>query len=237
MLRNHHAKKKIRQETIWSKPTVPFDGATIDVAQRLIGALLVRKLPDDESDGGTEIVARIVETEAYLPMVDPSCHAYRGPTKRNASIFGRAGTAYVYFIYGNHFCLNVVTERAGIGAAVLIRAAEPLTGVEAMRKRRPGVSDARLASGPGNLCKAMSIDRRDDGTDLASSNLRIALPDRYPRQINAGPRIGLSVAQDWPLRFFDPDSDSISANRRGTAVQSPQDCAHHLVDGHARSML
>src|SRR5438132_3406911 len=129
MLRNHHAKRRVRQGTEWSNQPFDFLGPTIEVARRLVGAMLVREVPQPEPDAGTIIVARIVETEAYLPLVDPSCHAYRGPTRRNASAFGRAGTAYVYFIYGNHFCLNVATERPGIGAAVLIRAAEPIRGI------------------------------------------------------------------------------------------------------------
>jgi DNA-3-methyladenine glycosylase len=219
MLRNHHSKRKVRQETGWSNAPFAFYGPTIDVARRLVGALLIRNIPAGEPDAGEQIVARIVETEAYLPLVDPSCHAYRGPTRRNVSAFGRPGSAYVYFIYGNHFCLNVVTERPGIGAAVLIRAAEPLHGIDAMRRRRPGVRDARLASGPGNLCRAMSIGRADDGVDLSTGDLRVASPSRRRGLIVAGPRIGLSVARDWPLRFFDPSSDSVSGNKNGRAVR------------------
>jgi len=181
--------------------------------------MIIRQITAGEPDAGTRLVARIVETEAYLPLVDPSCHAYRGPTKRNASVFGRPGTAYVYFIYGNHFCLNVTTERPGIGAAVLIRAAEPLEGIEAMRRRRPGVADSRLASGPGNLCRAMSIDRADDGVDLSSGDLPIEPAQQGSGRLLVGPRIGLSVAASWPLRFFDPDSKSVSASRVGRELE------------------
>jgi len=231
VLRNHHAKRDGRQD-----PTreVPFDfsGATISVARRLVGALLIReRLAGDERSG--KIVVRIVETEAYLPLVDPSCHAYRGPTKRNASVFGRPGTSYVYFIYGNHFCLNVTTERPGIGAAVLIRAAEPVIGTEMMRARRPGVDDARLASGPGNLCRALAIDRSLDGVDLASGDLRI-INGRAPVRVFEGSRIGLGVAADWPLRFFDADSPSVSAHRRGRRARG---VSRVNVDGRSRRML
>jgi len=231
VLRNHHAKSDGRQD-----PTreVPFDfsGATISVARRLVGALLIReRLAGDERSG--KIVVRIVETEAYLPLVDPSCHAYRGPTKRNASAFGRPGTSYVYFIYGNHFCLNVTTERPGIGAAVLIRAAEPISGVETMRARRPGVDDARLASGPGNLCRALAIDRSLDGVDLADGELRI-VRGTEPKRLFEGPRIGLAVARDWPMRFFDADSQAISAHRRGRPARDVS-CVN--VDGRSRRML
>ena len=218
MLRNHHAKLGGRQDpALEPMPTqmVPFDftGSTIDVARRLVGAFLIRE-PNQDENVATKIVVRIVETEAYLPLVDPSCHAYRGPTKRNASVFGRPGSSYVYFIYGNHFCLNVATEPPGIGAAVLIRAAEPISGIEAMRARRPHIEDARLASGPGNLCRALAIDRSLDGIDLANGRIQI-VDGKPPMRLFEGPRIGLAVAREWPLRFFDADSSSVSAHRRG----------------------
>ena len=232
MLSNHHGNRDSRQETDRSNRPFDFEGPTIDVARRLVGATLIRSL----SDGGQtiEMVARIVETEAYLPLVDPSCHAYRGPTRRNASVFGRRGTAYVYFIYGNHYCLNVVTERAGIGAAVLIRAAEPLEGLETMRRRRPGVADAKLASGPGNLCRALSIDRAQDGVDLSNGELRIVSGKGRPAATAVSGRIGLSVAQRWPLRFFDPSSQSVSGNKKGRIEAG---CAEHLVDVRVRSVV
>lgn len=231
MLRNHHAKHDGRQDPARE---VPFDfhGPTISVARRLVGALLIRD-PHSGDERSSKIVVRIVETEAYLPLVDPSCHAYRGPTKRNASAFGRPGTSYVYFIYGNHFCLNVTTERPGIGAAVLIRAAEPVSGIETMRVRRPGVDDVRLASGPGNLCRALAIDRSLDGVDLADGELRIAKGTK-PKRLFEGPRIGLAVAREWPLRFFDADSKAISAHRRGRAAR---DVSRVIVDGRSRRML
>ena len=234
MLRNHHRWTDARQETNASNHPFDFDGPTVEVAQKLVGALLIRTIPQHHPDAGARLVLRIVETEAYLPLVDPSCHAYRGPTRRNASAFGRPGTAYVYFIYGNHFCLNVATEPAGIGAAVLVRAAEPLEGIDAMRARRPHVEDARLASGPGNLCRALSIDRDDDGTSLAGGGLHIAEGAARPPKVFVGARIGLSVARDWPLRFFDAESPSVSAHRHGRQLAV---CVDHLVDGPVRSVV
>ncbi len=191
----------------------PFVGETIDVARRLVGAILERTIPEGEPDAGNRLLARIVETEAYLPNIDPACHAYRGPTKRTSTLFGRAGSSYVYLIYGMYFCLNVVTERAGIGAAVLLRAAEPLSGVEAMRRRRGhDIPDALLASGPGNLCRAMSVDLRSNGLDLRTDpHLRVSFEDaRPPALIGVTRRVGLSTAAGWPLRFYDPDSASVS---------------------------
>ena len=193
-----------------------FAGPTIDVARRLIGATLNRRLPKGEPGAGQIVSGRIVETEAYLPLVDPACHAYRGPTKRTATLFGRPGTAYVYLIYGMYYCLNVTTEPPGIGAAVLIRALEPLCGIEEMRRRRgPHVPTAALLSGPGNLCRAMSIDLRCDGADFRNGNLIIEPCVAGVRvATQSGRRIGLNVAADWPLRFVDAHSPSVSPFRR-----------------------
>lgn len=190
----------------------PFAGTTIEVARRLIGATLERTIPAGEVDAGASVSGRIVETEAYLPNVDPACHGYRGPTKRSSTIFGRPGDSYIYLIYGVYFCLNVVTEPPGIGSAVLVRALEPLAGLNVMRHRRPGVADDRLASGPGNLCKAMSIDLRCNGLDLrTSSELRITFADTLPPElIGVTSRVGLSTAERWPLRFYDRESRSVS---------------------------
>jgi DNA-3-methyladenine glycosylase len=194
---------------------------TVAVARALIGAMLCRIMPPTEPDAGEEIVGRIVETEAYLPIVDPACHAYRGPTPRNAAMFGRPGRAYVYFVYGNHYCVNVTTEPAGIGGAVLIRALEPMRGLEAMRRRRPaGTPDAALACGPGNLCRALAIDRSCNGADLRIGPLRIELPATELRNIGAGPRIGIRAAAAWPLRFVDPSSDSVSPYRARASVSA-----------------
>jgi DNA-3-methyladenine glycosylase len=192
-----------------------FSGPTVDVAKRLVGAILHRRIPHGEPDAGVWLSGRIVEAEAYLPLVDPSCHGYRGPTKRTVTLFGRPGSAYVYLIYGMHYCLNVTTEPAGIGAAVLIRALEPIAGIRAMQRRRsPHVAIDALASGPGNLCRAMSIDLRCDGADLRTGNLIITPPQHPTQRIAVSGRIGLSAAKSWPLRFFDPSSPSVSPFRK-----------------------
>jgi DNA-3-methyladenine glycosylase len=194
-----------------------FDGPTIDVAKRLVGAVLYRRIPPGERDAGELLAGRIVETEAYLPLVDPSCHAYRGPTRRTATLFGRAGRAYVYLIYGMYHCLNVTTEPAGLGAAVLIRAIEPLAGIEAMLCRRAkGTPIPALGCGPGNLCRALAIDLRSDGADLRSGDLTIAPGDpNRACALRATGRVGLTVAQAWPLRFVDAESPSVSPFRKG----------------------
>jgi len=194
-----------------------FASPTIDVARALIGAYLRRVVPPGQPDAGSVLMGRIIETEAYLPLVDPACHGYRGPTARNSSIFGRPGRAYVYFIYGNHFCFNVTTEPPGIGGAVLVRALEPVSGIAAMRRRRPPETpEAALASGPGNLCRALAIDRSCDGADLRSGAIRIELPEaRSSSQVVIeGPRIGIRAAARWPLRFVDASSASVSPFRR-----------------------
>jgi DNA-3-methyladenine glycosylase len=126
---------------------------TLDLARFLIGKLLVRRF-----DSGAADVGRIVETEAYASD-DPACHAYRGLTKRNRALFEAHAHVYVYLIYGTSYCLNISTEAPGTGAGVLIRAAEPIAGIERMRERRgrAGLRDDELARGPGNLCRAFDI--------------------------------------------------------------------------------
>ena len=219
---NHHAPADWRQgpNTRAAVSAVdPFVGPTVEVARRLIGAKLERILPPGEPDGGSLASGRIVETEAYLPNIDPACHAYRGLTQRTGSLFGRPGRAYVYFIYGVHYCLNVVTEPPGTGAAVLVRAVEPLEGISAMQRRRPGAPVWALASGPGNVCRAFSIGRECDGVDLREGSLRIVFrAEAEIDKIAVTTRVGLSVAAQWPLRFYDPLSSSVSrlsARERG----------------------
>jgi DNA-3-methyladenine glycosylase len=151
-------------------------------------------------------VARIVETEAYPPG-DPASHAYRGETARNATLFRRRGLAYVYYIYGNHFCLNVSSEVEGVGAGVLLRAAEPLEGIDSMRARRPRSTLRDLLRGPGRLTEALAIGRSDDGADLcAPGRLWLAARQRPAGEPGASVRIGLTKAADSVLRFFERGS-------------------------------
>jgi DNA-3-methyladenine glycosylase len=193
-----------------------FARPTIDVARGLIGATLRRELTKSALDRGGLVAGRIVETEAYLPLVDPACHGYRGPTKRTASMFGRPGYAYVYFIYGMYNCLNVTTEPAGIGGAVLIRALEPTHGLELMRNRRTmETPDPLLARGPGNVCRAFGIDTSLNGVDLRSGELTLELAEGdRATAIAVGPRVGIKVAPLWPLRFADANSASVSNPRK-----------------------
>lgn len=177
------------------------------VARALVegGMLLVA-----ETDG-CRVAGRIVEAEAYLTG-DPACHAYRGRTLRNEAMFGPPGHAYVYSIH-QVFCFNIVTEAEGLASAVLIRAVEPVAGVERMRERRPVVVAHDLTRGPGKLCQAYGIDRASfNGWDLtAGERLWLAAPT-VAQQITVAvsPRIGISAGQELPLRFYDPDCRFVS---------------------------
>jgi DNA-3-methyladenine glycosylase len=182
----------------------------VEVARDLVGKRLIRKTSAGVCDG------RIVEVEAYLSQRDPSCHASRGMTKRNAVMFGPPGHAYVYMIH-SRWCLNAVTEPAGVPSAILIRAIEPLEGLELMHQRRRTDIVRDLARGPARLCEALAIDRTYDGWDLtAGRELWIAedsgAPARRPRIARSG-RIGISSAQRRLLRFFDADSRFVSGAR------------------------
>lgn len=179
---------------------------TPEVARRLLGHILVSDV------GGRRTAGRIVETEAYIGPDDPACHGYGARrTRRNASLFARPGTAYVYFTYGMHWCLNAVTERPGFPAAVLIRALEPLEGLATMRRRRGGVPDRQLCSGPARLCQALGVSGREDGIPLTRGRLRVVrAPSRQRYAIMMTARIGITRAADWPLRFLIEDSPWVS---------------------------
>lgn len=167
-----------------------------EVARDLLGRILVRDLD------GRRLSVRIVETEAY-GQDDPASHSFRGMTRRNATMFGAAGHAYVYFTYGMHWCLNVVTGARGEGSAVLIRAGEPLEGLEVMARNR-GVDDVRrLCRGPANLARALGLDGAWDGIDLVrGAGLRIHAGAPVPRSgVRATPRIGIREGTERPWRF------------------------------------
>lgn len=173
------------------------------VARELLGKVLVRDA------GNRHLSARIVEVEAYLGVNDPAAHAAAGNTARTSVLFGPPGYAYVYFIYGNHYCLNVSCEREGKAGSVLFRALEPLLGIEEMARARNIVLHnprdlPKLISGPGRLAEAFGITRpRDNGCDLTSpaSGLWIGDDAFHPRKIQITPRIGISKASDRPLRY------------------------------------
>ena len=176
------------------------------VARRLLGHLVVSTI------GGRRTAGRIVETEAYVGPHDPACHAYGGRrTQRTRWLYGPPGTAYIYFTYGMHWCLNAVTGRVGYPAAVLIRALEPVAGLATMRRRRTGVPDRALCAGPARLCAALAITGRLNGAALQRGPLRIVrLPAAPRRRIVTTPRIGITRAVDWPLRYLLGDSVWVS---------------------------
>lgn len=151
----------------------------------------------------------IVETEAYGGADDPASHAFRGPTERNRAMFGEPGLAYVYFIYGNHFCLNVVAHADKAAGAVLIRALEPRWELATMRERRVGVDDRLLTSGPGRLCQALAVDRRHYGQAFDGS-ADLALAPGESVQVASGPRIGIRQAAERPWRFTVPGNRHLS---------------------------
>jgi DNA-3-methyladenine glycosylase len=199
-------------------------GDTLDAARALLGARLVREA---DGSGASRRVGRIVEVEAYVGGDDRASHARMGPTARNRVMFGPAGVAYVYLVYGMHHCLNVVTGTASFPAALLVRAVEPLEGFDAMRRaretsRRRPVPDARLAAGPGLVGLAFGIDRSFTGVDLCArtSPLRLeCAPDGEPSpDVVTTPRVGIgSAGEPWvsvPWRFLVTGSLSVSGRPR-----------------------
>jgi DNA-3-methyladenine glycosylase len=182
------------------------DGA-VTVAPQLLNKVLVRN----------GRAGRIVEVEAYRGSLDPASHAFRGPTRRNATMFGRPGLLYVYFTYGMHFCANVVCMPEGTAEAVLLRALAPLRGLDVMRRERRGVDkDRDLANGPAKLCQAMGITRTEDGADLVtgSGGLRVVddgvAPPAHP---GVSGRVGIRHATDLPWRWWVPGDPHVSRAR------------------------
>ena len=179
-------------------PAAFYDRDPAEVARHLLGAVLCM------DDGEGIVSGRIVETEAYLGPHDPASHSAVGRTPRTWHMFGPPGTAYVYFIYGVHWCVNAVTREEGYGSAVLIRALAPLEGLARMRERRPKARvDRDLCNGPGKLCAALGISRAHDGLLLTGgSSLTLVGGDPVPDEaVIVGPRVGISKAVEWPLRF------------------------------------
>lgn len=172
------------------------------VARELLGALVVSTV------GARRTVGRIVETEAYLGYDDPASHGYRHRRHaRNQALFGPPGTWYVYLSYGMHWCANLVCGARGEASAVLLRALEPVSGLEVMRERRRGVADHQLCSGPGKLCQALAITLDQDGAALRGSGVIVRSHDGPPPPAAlATPRIGITKAADWPLRFVEAGS-------------------------------
>jgi DNA-3-methyladenine glycosylase len=200
-----------------------YDRPTLEVARDLLGAVLVHRRRGVETSG------RIVEVEAYIGEDDPACHAAPGPTRRNAPLYGAPGFAYVYLNYGIHALVNAVTEPVGSPAAVLIRALEPLDGIETMRRRRArptrgrrpvkasALTDLSLCRGPGNLTLAMGITLDDNGRDLAGTHLWIDDEGRPSVPVSWGPRIGIRVGTEAPWRAWISGHPAVSSHQRRVA--------------------
>jgi DNA-3-methyladenine glycosylase len=199
-----HLTHKVRR---LSQASLPSD--TAELARYLIGKTIVRKI------GRNTISGRIVETEAYPPG-DASGHAYRGRTARNQSLFLGRGFAYVYFIYGTSYMLNVSAEEPGVGAGVLLRAIEPLEGIKIMKRLRKTDKLRDFARGPGRLAAALQIDRRLDGVDLcANGPLWLGTPVRETAHISTSVRIGITREVGRRLRFFEAGSPFVSGHLNG----------------------
>jgi DNA-3-methyladenine glycosylase len=186
-----------------------FARPSLEVARDLLGTVL-------DHDG---VAVRISEVEAYDGANDSASHAFRGQTPRNAVMFGPAGYSYVYFTYGMHFCMNLVCGEVGVASAVLIRAGEVIRGRDAATARRGDVAVRDLARGPARLCKALAIDRAENGLDVTdrSGILRVfpgrPVPDDAVRR---GPRVGVSTATDWPYRLWIDGDPTVSQYRAHT---------------------
>ncbi|RRO17464.1 DNA-3-methyladenine glycosylase [Saccharopolyspora rhizosphaerae] len=183
------------------------------VARRLLGCELRSSSP--EGDVGV----RLVEVEAYRGTDDPASHCYRGRTERNSVMFGPAGHLYVYFVYGMHFCINVVCLTDGVPGAVLLRAGEITTGGELARSRKPAArKDSQLASGPARLAGVLGITREHNGLDLTAPGSPVRLyngSEVAEDDIRSGPRVGVAAAMDLPWRSWVDGSEAVSAYRRG----------------------
>ncbi|GAC1630173.1 MAG: DNA-3-methyladenine glycosylase [Chloroflexota bacterium] len=166
------------------------------VARDLLGTVLTRAV------GNASLQGRIVETEAYTGATDPGSHAFRGPTRRNAVMFGPAGYLYVYFTYGMHHCMNVVTGDDGEAGAVLVRALEPMSGIEVMQRLRNVKSTVELCNGPAKLCQALAVDRSHNGLDLTGTEIWIEDAGGKCDDVVVTTRVGLSRGRDLLLRFF-----------------------------------
>ena len=175
-----------------------YDRETEIVAREMLGTILECTTPHGKASG------IIVETEAYVGEHDAACHAAAGRTRRTEPLYGRPGISYVYFIYGVHWCFNAVTRAVGLPSAVLVRAIQPLTGERLMRERRgPKDTGVNLSNGPGKLCAALGIDGSLNGLSLQRGPLVIRAGETVPDdQVTVTPRIGITKAVDWPLRYL-----------------------------------
>lgn len=187
------------------------------VARELLGCIIECHSAEGVASG------RIVETEAYLGEHDRACHAAAGRTRRTDPLYGPPGTAYVYFIYGMHWCFNAVTRAEGLPSAVLVRAVEPLAGLSLMRRRRPAAArDVDLTNGPGKVCAALGIDTRHNALPLTRPPILIRGGERVADEdVLLSPRIGITHSADWPLRWFVKSSACVSRTPAGFPRLTP----------------
>jgi DNA-3-methyladenine glycosylase len=187
-----------------------FHQSSTIVAKEILGAYLHRVVD------GEELVGKIVETEAYC-VGDEACHAYRGKTPRNAVMFGEGGFSYVYFTYGMHYCFNITANEENVAEALLVRAIEPIKGVETMRALRPkAIRDRDITNGPGKLCQALSLSRNDNRIDLIESDTLFLTRGESPvlaNHIGVSTRIGINVAQEHLWRFFIKGNEYVSRSK------------------------
>ncbi len=182
---------------------------TVTVSQNLLGKIIVRKIRNKL------VTAKIVETEAYIGEHDPACHAYQKITNRSSTLYEIGGMVYVYFIYGNYYCFNVVTEEKGVGCAVLIRAVEPVQGIDTMKKFRPKTrSMYELTNGPSKFCLAFNIDRTLNKEDLLGKKIFISNPlNKKKFEICVSRRIGLNIGKEFQYRFFIKDNPFVTKHK------------------------
>ncbi|MCK4657797.1 MAG: DNA-3-methyladenine glycosylase [candidate division Zixibacteria bacterium] len=169
---------------------------TLTVAEELLGKCLVRQVD------GAALVGRIVEVEAYIGEDDPACHARFGRTERNSVMYGRGGFSYIYFIYGMYNMFNIVTEREGFPAAVLVRAVEPLEGIDAMQRLRGTTSVGNLSNGPGKLCRAFGLDTSHSGIDLTGKAIYVSGCESADHSVGVSSRIGIKQGTERKWRFY-----------------------------------
>jgi DNA-3-methyladenine glycosylase len=187
-----------------------YERDTIIVAKELLGKVLIRRINKNKFLSG-----KIVEVEAYMGDHDPACHAYQKVTGRSSTLYKDGETIYVYFIYGNYYCFNIVTEKKGIGSAVLIRAVEPLEGIDIMKKFRPKVKKLHdLTNGPSKFCLAFNIDRKYNGKKLSTDGIFISNPLKKEKfEIVTSKRIGIVKGADFPYRFFIKNNQYVTKHK------------------------
>lgn len=181
-----------------------YSRPTLQVAVELLGKILIYEIE------GIRLGGRLVEVEAYIGEDDPACHACRGQTPRNAIMYGDPGYLYVYFTYGNHYMLNIVTERKGFPAAVLLRGMEPMYGIDIMKKNRGVDKIAEIASGPGKMARALGITTAQKGLDVTGEQIYFINDREAGGEVWQSPRIGLSDGRDKLWRFYYPNNPHVS---------------------------